>query len=108
MITSSSAQASVVPAPRSDADPELDELQARLRAAEERVANLERALLSNRRIGVAVGILMCSRRLTDEQAITALVAESQRRNRKVRELAETLILTGTLDDPPDPGPRGRR
>lgn len=108
MITSSSAGAPVVPAPRFDAHPELDELQARVRAAEERAANLERALVSNRRIGVAVGILMCRRRLTDEHAIAALVAESQRRNVKVRELAETLILTGTLDDPPDSEPRGRR
>jgi len=74
----------------------LDELQARVRSAEDKAAGLERALTSNRRIGMAVGILMCQRRLTEDQAIALLKTHSQNCNVKVRELAETVIFTGTL------------
>ncbi|MEU2347946.1 ANTAR domain-containing protein [Modestobacter sp. NPDC049651] len=74
----------------------LDELQERARSAEDRAAGLERALASNRRIGMAIGILMCQRRLTEEQAFAVLRTHSQHRNVKVRELAETVIYTGRL------------
>jgi len=56
----------------------------------------ERTVASNRRIGIAIGILMCRRQLTEEQAIELLKTRSQQRNVKVRELAETVIGTGTL------------
>ncbi|MGY1618835.1 ANTAR domain-containing protein [Geodermatophilus sp. SYSU D00691] len=85
-----------VPAQRSDVRPLLDQLQARLRFAEDRAAGLERAVTSNRRIGMAVGILMCQHQLTEEQAIAMLKTRSQHRNIKVRELAETVIYTGRL------------
>jgi AmiR/NasT family two-component response regulator len=75
---------------------ELDELQARVRSAESKAANLERALATNRRIGIAIGILMCQRQLTDDQAIAVLMTHSQQHNIKVRELAEMVIFTGTL------------
>jgi len=84
------------PAQRFDVLTVLDQLQARVRSAEERAAGLERALASSRRIGMAVGILMCRHQLTDDQAIAILKAESQRRNVKVRGLAETVIYTGTI------------
>jgi len=74
----------------------VDELQARVRAAEHREASLQRALASSRRIGMAVGILMCQRQLTDAQAVALLMTHSQHRNVKARELAETVIFTGTL------------
>jgi AmiR/NasT family two-component response regulator len=74
----------------------LDRLQARVRSAEDRAANLERALASNRRIGMAVGILMCRHQLTEDKAVEMLKMHSQRRNIKVRELAETVIFTGTI------------
>jgi hypothetical protein len=75
---------------------ELDRLEARLRIAEDRAASLERGLASNRRIGIAIGILMCHRQLTDDQAFAVLATHSQRCNVKVRELAESVIFTGTL------------
>ena len=83
-------------AQRSDVRSELDQLQARARSAEDRAANLERALATNRRIGIAIGILMCQRQLTEDQAIALLKTQSQHRNIKMRELAETVIFTGTL------------
>lgn len=89
-----------VGAPAVAAGPEaptpLAELRVRVQSAEDRAAGLERALASNRRIGMAIGILMSQHRLTEHQAIAVLTAHSQHHNVKVRELAETVILTGTL------------
>ncbi|MFR9807286.1 ANTAR domain-containing protein [Pseudonocardia sp. RS010] len=96
MTVSLSVEAPSAPAQRFVVCAELDQLQARARSAEERAADLERALATNRRIGIAIGILMCLHRLTDDQAIATLKAQSQHRNVKVRELAETVISTGTL------------
>jgi AmiR/NasT family two-component response regulator len=84
------------PAQRSDVAALLDQLTARARSAEDKVAHLERALASNRRIGMAVGILMCQLQLTEDQAIAELRTASQHRNVKVRELAETVIYIGRL------------
>jgi AmiR/NasT family two-component response regulator len=79
-----------------DPPAELHRLVVRVRSAEEKAANLERALESNRRIGIAIGILMCQRQLTADQAIEILKTHSQHRNIKLRELAETVIYTGAL------------
>jgi AmiR/NasT family two-component response regulator len=84
------------PAQRFDVLTLLDELQARVRSAEERADGLQRAVASNRRIGMAVGILMSQRRLTEDQAVELLKTHSQHRNVKMRELAETVVFTGTL------------
>jgi hypothetical protein len=72
------------------------ELQKRLWAAERRADSLERGLMSNRRIGMAIGVLLTVRHLTDQQAFEALRQESMRRNVKLRDLAEEVIYTGTL------------
>lgn len=66
-----------------------------------RASNLHRALMSNRRIGVAIGILMASRRCTEQQAFGALSDTSQILNRKLSEIADDVILTGTLPDLPE-------
>src|SRR4051812_33618305 len=71
-------------------------LRAQLDSAETRAETLQRGLLSNRRIGMAVGILMCRCQLTEEQAFDVLREHSQHVNTKVRELAETVIYTGGL------------
>ena len=84
------------PTRRFDLVAELGRLQERLRSAEGRAAGLERALATNRRIGIATGILMCRHQLTADQAIASLKTQSQHRNVKLRELAETVIYTGTL------------
>ena len=75
---------------------ELDRLQRKVRSAEDNAANLERALATNRRIGIAIGILICRHQLTADQAFAILATRSQHCHVKVRELAETVIYTGTL------------
>jgi len=62
-------------------------------------ANLTEALRSRDLIGQAKGILMEREHLTDDQAFDRLRAASQRRNRKLRVIAEQLVLTGQLEPP---------
>ncbi|HST49932.1 ATP-binding protein [Jatrophihabitans sp.] len=64
--------------------------------AENKAANLERALASNRQIGAAMGILMARLHLTDEQAFDLLRKTSQNRHRKLRDIAEEVMMTGEL------------
>jgi DNA-binding response OmpR family regulator len=70
-----------------------------LSRAEDKAANLERALASNRQIGTAMGILMARLKLTDEQAFDLLRKTSQNRHRKLRDIAEEVILTGEISNP---------
>ena len=72
-------------------------LLRRLTAAESRAANLEEALASNRRIGMAIGILMAHHRLTEEQAFDVLRRQSNRSNVKLVRLAEGVIYIGELE-----------
>ena len=67
-----------------------------LNRAEDKAANLERALASNRQIGAAMGILMTRLKLTDEQAFDMLRTASQNRHRKLRDIAEEVTITGEL------------
>ncbi|MGY1680842.1 ANTAR domain-containing protein [Geodermatophilus sp. SYSU D01176] len=76
---------------------EVDRLQRNLDSVREHSENLQAALESNRRIGMAIGILMVTRRLTDEAALECLRHASNTRNRKLREVAEEVIYQGTLD-----------
>jgi AmiR/NasT family two-component response regulator len=64
---------------------------------QERAVNLERALESNRDIGVAIGVLMALHKVTREQAFDLLRMASQAKHRKVRDLARDVAETGTLD-----------
>ncbi|MGY1740608.1 MULTISPECIES: ANTAR domain-containing protein [unclassified Blastococcus] len=96
MTVDPSVEAPATPAHRCAVLAELDQLHARVRSAEDRAANLEPALTTNRRIGIAIGILMCQRQLTADQAFALLATHSQKSNVKVRELAETVIYTGSL------------
>ena len=72
----------------------VEALQA-LAAAEDRAEHLEEALRSSRQIGMALGILMERHRWTEDQAFDCLRTESQRRNVKLRTLAEHLVLTAS-------------
>jgi hypothetical protein len=65
-------------------------------AADATTANLQIALATNRRIGMAIGVLMAHRRITDLDAFELLRVVSQRSHRKLRELAEDVLLTGEL------------
>lgn len=62
-----------------------------------RIENLERALTSNRDIGVAVGVLMGLHRVTREQAFDLLRLASQSRHRKLADIARDVAETGSLD-----------
>jgi signal transduction histidine kinase/DNA-binding response OmpR family regulator len=67
-----------------------------LAKVENQVANLENALSSNRRIGAAVGVLMASQKVTSQEAFELLRRASNESNRKLRDVADSVVLTGTL------------
>jgi AmiR/NasT family two-component response regulator len=71
-------------------------LESELAAARERIANLEIALGSSRRIAAAVGVVMTLQKVTYEAAFDLLATASQRDNLKQRDLAEEVLLTGAL------------
>ncbi len=75
---------------------ELTALRTRAEAAEDRADNLQRALLTNRRIGMAIGILLERLRVTEEQAFDVLRRESMRQNVRLAQVAEQVVYTGTL------------
>lgn len=64
--------------------------------AAERADHLRVALQSNRRIGMAIGILMALHRLDEQQAFDLLRAASQHTHVKLRQIAEDVILTGAV------------
>jgi hypothetical protein len=64
--------------------------------AQERAAGLVLALDSNRQIGTAVGVLMALHKVTKEQAFDLLKWTSHNTNRKIREVADDVVETGTL------------
>jgi len=65
----------------------------------EEVVQLRSALMSNRRISLAMGILMRDQDIDDSQAFTYLRRVSQDSNRKLRDVAEDVIHHRRL--PPD-------
>jgi AmiR/NasT family two-component response regulator len=75
---------------------ELLQTERRLARALNQVANLEIALASNRDIGTAIGILMKSHLVTQDQAFTMLRTASQHGHRKLRDIANDVIFTGSL------------
>jgi signal transduction histidine kinase/DNA-binding response OmpR family regulator len=68
-----------------------------LSQAENKVTNLRTALATNRQIGAAIGVIMATEKLTDEQAFLRLRTASQQTHRKLRDLADDVIYTGRLD-----------
>jgi AmiR/NasT family two-component response regulator len=76
---------------------ELRHARADLAGARADVAELQRALATSRQIGMAMGILMERHRLTPEQAFDRLRDLSQRRNVKLRDLADQVVYTGDTD-----------
>ena len=75
-----------------------------LKEAEDQATNLEAALESSRAIGVALGVLMSARKVTQEQAFDLLRVASQNLHRKLRAVAAEVAETGTLPDLPPPKP----
>lgn len=74
----------------------VDQLTGDLAAARDKVANLEIALQSARRIGMAMGIIMGRFGLTEDEAFARLRTASQHTQRKLRDIAEDVILRGEL------------
>lgn len=82
---------------RVDLDEEMiAELQAEGLLSKEQVANLQEALRSSRMIDAAVGIVMAARRVDEQRAFTLLSKASQDTNRKLRLIAEDVVLTGDV------------
>ena len=81
--------------PREDGS-EFGDRSAALNEARRRIENLETALQSNRRIGVAIGILMSRHGLSEDDAFALLAEASQLTNRKLRDIAEEVVYEGDL------------
>ncbi len=69
------------------------------------VNNLREGLDSNRRIGVAIGIVMATELVVADEAFQRLRTASQQSHKRVRDIAEEVILTGQLG-PPEPRRQG--
>jgi hypothetical protein len=74
----------------------LDQVTTELNDAREKIANLEIALQSSRRIGQALGIMMDRLAVTEDEAFTRLRMASQRSHRKLRDIAEEIVYTGQI------------
>lgn len=66
----------------------------------EQISGLEQALGSNRAIAMAIGILMATHRIGEREAFDLLRVVSQRSNTRLRDLADEVVRTGTLREPP--------
>jgi AmiR/NasT family two-component response regulator len=84
-----------------DAGDRLADASRELAAATAHIEHLQRALVSSRQIGMAMGILMERHRLTQEQAFERLRELSQRSNVKLRDVAEQIVYTGDAHKVPD-------
>jgi hypothetical protein len=71
-------------------------------AAKTQAANLELALVTNRVVGAAIGILMSVHKVTSEQAFDLLRRASQLTQRKLHDIAVEVTETGVLDPSPAP------
>jgi AmiR/NasT family two-component response regulator len=102
LVTCSASEPEVFGAADAEVATVLAELAAaamEVRELRRKVSNLSLALETNREIGVAIGILMARRLLTADQAFERLREASQRRHRKLREIAEDVVRTGELPPP---------
>ena len=70
---------------------QLDRLETSARAA-----HLERAARSGRLVGTACGVLAVRRDISPEESFALLRVVSQRSNRRLRDLADDVLLTGDL------------
>lgn len=67
---------------------------------EQDTTNLEAALRTNRQIGMAIGIVMATEKVTESDAFQLLRKASNHLNRKLVDIAEHVQLTGSLPGPP--------
>lgn len=76
-----------------------------LQLTQNAVTDLGNAVVSNRQIGTALGILMVNHKITQEQAFDLLRTASQHTHRKIRDIAAEVKETGWLDVPRKPARR---
>jgi hypothetical protein len=87
------------PPPQDHTAETTDHLRQELAEARDKIANLERALTSSRRIGAAMGVLMYRHKITMDQAFDLLRVASQVTHRKLRDVAEDVLTSGELTLP---------
>jgi GAF domain-containing protein len=63
-------------------------------AQSERADQLQAGLQTNREIGVAIGLLMATHKISSEEAFAILSSASQRLNRKLRDIAAGIVRGG--------------
>ncbi|EWT04619.1 hypothetical protein N864_05280 [Intrasporangium chromatireducens Q5-1] len=68
----------------------------------EQVAQLQEALRTSRTIGAAMGIVMSHHRVSEDRAFDILREASNHSNRKLRSIAEDLVLGGDVSQLPAP------
>ena len=73
------------------------ELQAEGLLSAKHAADLEEALRSSRRIGAAIGVVMASCKVSEKDAFQILQKASMDGNRKLRTLADEIVLTGDVN-----------
>ncbi|MDQ2838699.1 MAG: ANTAR domain-containing protein [Actinomycetota bacterium] len=74
-----------------------ERLEEVARHAVDQVASLQAALMSNRQIGTALGILMTIHKITDTAAFALMRTASQHTHRKLRDIADDVVATGCLE-----------
>lgn len=77
-------------------EPRIEGILSAVEELEQELRTLRAALLSNRRIGVAMGIVMTQLGVSEAEAFEAIRRASMDGNRKLREVAEDVVLTGAL------------
>jgi tetrahydromethanopterin S-methyltransferase subunit F len=96
-----------------DSDARADDIEARAQIDRDMIAaledegvlnrkhaeQLEQALRSSRTIGAAIGMIMASRNVGEDEAFAILKRASQNSNRKLRELAHELVTSGGQASP---------
>jgi AmiR/NasT family two-component response regulator len=60
------------------------------------IESLEAALITSRKIGAAIGILMATDKITEPEAFDRLREVSQDSRRKLRDVADDVLITGML------------
>ncbi|MDT0276214.1 ANTAR domain-containing protein [Blastococcus goldschmidtiae] len=86
--------------------PSDDTLPGSLAAERRRAAELEHALETSRRIGMAMGIVMERYGIEPDAAFAVLQRHSQAGNVKLRDIADQLVRTGELPSGEDAGRLG--
>jgi hypothetical protein len=72
----------------------ITDLQAEGLLSHEQAVQMEQALKTSRTIGAAIGVLMASRGISEDEAFALLKKASQNGNRKLREIAADMITAG--------------